>query len=192
MPKESSPVYKTPVKLTRTTKVRARTFKEGVNPSYAISMDFDKLKLLPALKPTGLQPGLKYEYKEEYALKFSDTKDAPVLKTGVLPQFTIKEAGDKEVFSYTYKGYIKVPVSGVYTLYSESNDGSLLYLDGKMIVDNDLHHKVQEGIRKVALEKGWHSIKLEYFQMGGGKALRVSWKGPGFKKKEIPKSVLFH
>jgi hypothetical protein len=154
-------------------------------------MDFDKLKLLPAVKPTGLQPGLEYEYKEGYALKFSDTDDAPVLKTGVLPQFTIKEAGDQEIFSYTYKGYIKVPKSGVYTLYSESNDGSLLYLDGKLVVDNDLHHKVQEGIRKVALEEGWHSIKLEYFQMGGGKALRVSWKGPGLDKQEIPKMYYF-
>jgi len=42
------------------------------------------------------------------------------------------------------------------------------------------------------LEAGWHSIKLEYFQMGGGKALRVSWKGPGLKKQEIPAKALFH
>ena len=89
-------------------------------------------------------------------------------------------------------GFIKVPVSGVYTLYSESNDGSLLYLDGKLIVDNDLHHKVQEGFSKTALKVGWHSIKLKYFQMGGDKALRVSWKGPRFNKQEIPSSVLFH
>jgi len=192
LPMETSPVYKTPIRLKKSTKVRARTFKKGLNPSYAISMEFDKLKLLAALKPTGLQPELEYEYKEAYALKFSDTDDAPILKTGIISQFTIEEAGDQEIFSYTYKGYIKVPKSGVYTLYSESNDGSLLYLDGKLVVDNDLHHKVQEGIRKVALEKGWHSIKLEYFQMGGGKALRVSWKGPGFKKQEIPENVLFH
>jgi len=192
LPNETSPVYKSSIILNKTTKVRARTFKKGLNPGYAISLDFKKLRLLPALNPKGLQSGLKYEYKEGYALKFSDTEESPILKTGVIPHFTIKEAGDKEVFSYTYKGYIKIPKSGVYTLYSESNDGSLLYIDGQLLVNNDLHHKVQEGFSKVALKSGWHSIKLEYFQMGGGKALRVSWKGPGLKKQEIPTNVLFH
>ncbi len=191
-PEETSPVYKSPIKLNKSTQVRARAFKKGLNPSYASSMDFVKLNLLLAMNPKGLQAGLKYEYKEGYAIEFSDTEEYPVLKTGVIPQFTIKEAGDKEIFSYTYEGYIKVPISGVYTFYSESNDGSLLYLDGKLVVDNDLHHKIQEGSRKVALKAGWHSIKLGYFQMGGGKALCVSWKGPELNKQEIPENVLFH
>jgi len=192
LPDHTSKIYKSAITLNKSTKVRARAFKKGLNPSYAISMDFKKLKLLPALHPKGLKSGLKYDYKETYALKFSDTEGSPVLETGIIPKFTIDEVKDREIFSYTYSGYIKVPASGVYTLYSESNDGSLLYLDGKLLVDNDLHHKVQEGFSKIALKAGWHSIKLEYFQMGGGKALRVSWKGPGFKKHEIPSNVLFH
>ena len=192
LPTKTSPIYISPITLNKSIKVSARTFKNGLNPSYAISLDFAKLDLLPAINPKKLNPELEYEYKEAYALKFSDTKESPVLKAGTIPNFTIKEAGDQEVFSYTYKGYIKVPTSGVYTLYTESNDGSLLYIDGRLLVNNDLNHKVQEGFSKVALKAGWHAIKLEYFQMGGGKALRVSWKGPGIKKQEIPKRVLFH
>ena len=42
-----------------------------------------------------MQPGLKHECKEGYAIEFSDTKEYPVLKIGVIPQITIKEAGDK-------------------------------------------------------------------------------------------------
>jgi len=192
LPDNNSEIYKSPIELNRSIKVIARAFKKGMNPSYAINMDFKKLKLLPTLHPKGLKSGLRYEYKETYALKFSDTEGTPVLKTGIIPTFTIDEVKDREIFSFIYSGFIKVPVSGVYTLYSESNDGSLLYLDDKLVVDNDLHHKVQEGFSKIALKVGWHSIKLEYFQMGGGKALRVSWKGPGFKKQKIPSKVLFH
>lgn len=192
MPTESSQIYTAPIRISKSSKVRARSWQKNMQPSYEINMDFEKLQLWPAKKLNGLKPGLKYEYKEGYVLKFSETEKYPVLKKGILPKFTIKEAGDKEIFSYTYEGYIKVPTTGVYTLYSESNDGSLLYIDGKQIVDNDMFHKVQERFRKVGLEAGWHAIKLEYFQMGGGKGLRVSWKGPGLEKQEIPANVLFH
>ncbi len=191
-PDESSLIYTKPVVLTESSKLRARAWVEGMFPGYDISMDFEKLSLWPAVRKGNLKPGLRYEYKEGYALKFSDTKKYPVLKKGILPNFTIDESGDKEVFSYTFSGYIKIPFSGIYTIYSESNDGSLLYLDGKLIVDNDMHHKVQERFRKVGLISGWHSIKVEYFQMGGGKELRISWKGPGMKKERIPDYALFH
>jgi hypothetical protein len=85
LPDHISKIYKSPITLNRSTKIRARAFKKGLNPSYAISMGFKKLKLLPALHPKGLKPGLKYEYKETYALKFSDTEESPVLKTGIIP-----------------------------------------------------------------------------------------------------------
>jgi len=192
LPTELSQIYSAPIRISKSSKIRARSWLKGMHPSYEINMDFEKLQLWTSKKLSGLKPGLKYEYKEGYVLKFSATEKYPILKKGILPKFTIKEAGDKEIFSYTYEGFIKMPITGVYTLYSESNDGSLLYIDGKQIVDNDMFHKVQERFRKVGLEAGWHAIKLEYFQMGGGKALRVSWKGPGLEKQEIPANVLFH
>ena len=44
----------------------------------------------------------------------------------------------------------------------------------------------------MALRKGKHKFALKYFQMGGDKILRVFWEGPGWEKKEIPASALFH
>jgi len=45
---------------------------------------------------------------------------------------------------------------------------------------------------KVDLEKGAHSIAVDYFQMGGSKALTVSWAFENGKKEEIPATALFH
>ena len=191
-PDENSKVYSKSIELTKTVTVKAKAFVKGMFPGYTISREFRKIDLQSAIKVIGLKPGLKYEYKEAYALKFSDTDEYPVLKTGIVPKFTIEKAGDAEVFSYSYEGYLKVPESGVYTIYSESNDGSLLYIDDKLLIDNDMHHKVQERFMKVGLAAGFHKIKLQYFQMGGGKALRVSWKSQNMKKQEIPASKLFH
>ena len=190
-PDENSPVYTRPLTLTRTTTLKARTWIKGMHPGYTVTREFRKIDMWPALKVSGLKPGLKYEYKETYALIFSDTKDSPVLKRGIVPKFTIAGAGDTEAFSYTFEGYVRVPRTGVYTFYDKSNDGSLLYIDGKLVVDNDMFHRTQERHSRIGLVKGFHSIKVDYFQMGGRKHLSISWKGPGIEKQEIPESALF-
>jgi len=191
-PDENSTVYQKPFKLNKTTVVKAKAWVEGMHPGYTTSRKFTKISFLPPVKVKGVRPGLKYEYKETYALIFSDTKDASVLKTGVLPKFTIGEAGDTEAFSYTFEGYLKVPATGVYTMYLKSNDGALLYIDDELVVDNDMFHRTQERSMRIGLKAGYHKIKVDYFQMGGRKALEVSWEGPGIKKQEISERYLFH
>jgi len=191
-PDDNSPVYTHPVKLTQTTVVKAKVWVEGLHPGYTTTRKFTKISFRPLVKVSGLEPGLRYEYKETYALIFSDTKDAPVLKSGVLPKFTISEAGDTEAFAYSFEGYLKVPVTGVYTLYLKSNDGAMLYIDDELVVDNDMFHRTLERSMRIGMKAGFHKIKVDYFQMGGRKDLEVSWEGPGIKKQEIAERYLFH
>jgi hypothetical protein len=42
------------------------------------------------------------------------------------------------------------------------------------------------------LTKGDHTIRVIYFDGGGNTTLKVSWKGPGIKKGEIPATLLTH
>ena len=119
-------------------------------------------------------------------------KKYPFIKSGTIPTFNISAITDTRSFGYVYQGYLNVPVGGVYTFYDNSNDGSKLFLDGKMVIDNDGFHKTQEKWKKIGLEKGFHAIRLDYFQMGGAKALNVSWKKPDSEKEEIPAAALFH
>jgi len=106
--------------------------------------------------------------------------------------FSIDSIKDDRAFGYNYEGFIKVPVDGLYTFYLESNDGSTLILDNELIIDNDGDHMLQSLFAKVGLKKGFHSIKLNYFQMGGGKKLLVKWKTPISDVEKIPAEVLFH
>ena len=46
--------------------------------------------------------------------------------------------------------------------------------------------------KTLALKKGSYPVIVKYFQEGGTNMLKVSWKGPGIEKQEIPGSVLFH
>jgi hypothetical protein len=91
-----------------------------------------------------------------------------------------------------FEGFIEVPVDGIYTFYSNSDDGSKLFLHNKLLVDNDYTHPMTEKSGDVALKKGKHPIRLTFFQGRGGKGLKVNYRGPGVEKREIPAEVLFH
>ena len=71
-----------------------------------------------------------------------------------------------------------------------SNDGSILYVADKLVVDNDGPHGAYEKEGEIALQRGLHKIELSYFQAGGGKALKVSMKNSSTKKVEISENIL--
>jgi len=78
-PDENSSEYVKPITLTKTTTVKARTWIKGLHPGYTVTRKFRKIDMWPAVKISGLKPGLRYEYKEAYALIFADTKDHSIL-----------------------------------------------------------------------------------------------------------------
>ena len=90
-----------------------------------------------------------------------------------------------------YSGFIDIKEPGKYTFYVASNDGSKLFVNKKLVVDNDgLHGADEEKTSQIYLNKGSYPIKLIYFQAGGGLFLNVSYSRPNVEKCEIPAVVL--
>ena len=113
-------------------------------------------------------------------------------KIGITPYFSIEERENDGLFAFAYSGFITIPKDGVYTFYLSTNDGGVLYMDGKRFIDADGPRTATPSSRTVALKAGTYRIGEKYFQMGGGFSNTVSWKGPGIRKEVIPASVLFH
>jgi len=88
-------------------------------------------------------------------------------------------------FVLRFSGSIAVAKEGSYTFFTESDDGSRLYVDGKVVVNNDGLHGMSEKSGKVQLSAGAHALLVTYFNNGGGEGLNASWQGPGFNKKPI-------
>ena len=78
-----------------------------------------------------------------------------------------------------------------YTFYTNSDDGSKLYVNGTEIVDNDGDHGVMERSGSLELTKGRHLIRVEFFNGGGGYHLDVKYKGPNVPKQIIPANHLY-
>lgn len=149
--------------------------------------------LLPALNPANTVNGISYSYYESntgYKIVPTFSTLTPV-KTGTSSTFDISVANRDTLFSMNFTGYINVPSDGQYKFYTLSDDGSNLYIDNVLVVNNDGQHWNREDSGSIGLQAGKHAISVGYFQQLGGSILSVSYSGSGISKQVIPASVLF-
>ncbi len=72
-------------------------------------------------------------------------------------------------------GTTPVPINFATT----SDDGSMLYIDGNAVVDNDNFQAATQATGLVDLTPGLHAIDAEYYQGGGAATLDVRWDPTG-------------
>jgi len=95
-------------------------------------------------------------------------------------------------FSSLHTGLILIPETGTYTIYLNSDDGSRLWIDGQLLIDNNGLHGMVEKDATLSLTTGFHDLRVEYFENSGGAGLILSWAGPGISKQVIPSSAFAH
>ncbi len=181
-PGEGSPVYAGPVQIRNSCTLTAVAYRKGFLPGEPARSRF--------LKEEVPERGILYKY---YEGKWSDlprfTELQPV-RTGMARRFSLEEVeNNKDHFALLMFAYIHIEKAGEYIFYTGSNDGSRLYVDNRLVVDNGGSHGYTLRSGRIRLEKGRHALMLEYFQAGGGQELKVFWKGPGIPKQEIPESA---
>jgi len=191
-PTIDSPVAQIPVRLTETTKVTARSFRDGKAVSPASQKIFTKVTPRTAKSLENLQPGLEFGYFEGTWKVLPNFKILEALKHGITPQFNLAPRLQDENFGMQFTGFIQIPEDGMYAFYTDSDDGSQLFIDEQLIVENDGLHGLKEIEGAIALAAGLHPIRVIFFQGSGGADLVVRWRSTGFEKQVIPESVLWH
>ncbi len=61
-----------------------------------------------------------------------------------------------------------------------------------MVVDNGGTHGTQYVSGYIQLTKGYHKIRIKYFDSAWGAIMKVRWIPPGSKEEPIPARYLFH
>jgi alpha-L-fucosidase len=191
-PVSSSALFTTALKLTKDTEVSARLFNNGKPVSGVSYVKFIKAEPLPAVENIETASGIEYKYFEGNWNTLPDFDTLKSIKKGILPKITLIPQNKPDFYGFEFTGYIKIPVKGVYTFYTNSDDGSKLYIDNELVDDNDLLHGMVEKQGLIALSPGYHLIRITYFEKDGGDDLVVSYKGPGIEKTLLPESILFH
>jgi hypothetical protein len=157
---------------------------EGENPGYITSSK------LNVYKPE--TNCFNYEYYHGSWKLLPDFDALTPVKTGKITVPDINKIASREQnFAIRFKALLDITEAGEYTIYLKVDDGGKLYMDGKLLVNNDGQHGSEEKNRKIELEPGKHSITVEYMQAGAGKEFELSWDGPGFGKELIDLSRIY-
>jgi hypothetical protein len=114
------------------------------------------------------------------------------VKSGVTENVTLAVATQKDAMALRFTGAIEIPAAGQYTFYTTSDDGSQLWVDNTLVVNNDGLHAKQERAGTITLTQGFHPITIAYFEQGGGEILEARWEGPGIAKQLIPNTALWY
>lgn len=191
-PNERSPEYKGPIELTlaqnekkeiKTIVMTASGRKSVVYSALVLRRDY-----LSAVELKEKKEGVNFAFYKQAFKSVADIDRATPDETGEtrsiqLPQFA-KKIDPKEPFGVTFDGFINVPADGIYEFQLESDDGSVLLIGDETVVDNDGLHTPQALTGVVPLRKGFHRLRLKFFQAGGDIALNLRWgiKGTGLRR----------
>lgn len=141
--------------------------------------------------PTTNKNGLLYSYYEGSFNNLPDFSKLNSVSSGYVNTFDLSIRKKNDNFAVVFEGKIDIATSGNYTFYTNSDDGSKLYINNKEVVNNDGLHGNIEKSGSVSLSVGQHEIKVAYFDKTGGEILGVHYAGPGVSKQVIPEHKLY-
>lgn len=191
-PTANSNKYSKPFTINSTTVVKAIAIKEGIINSDVQQTNVKAYNLLQAVDVPRLSAGLTYSYFEDENLNIKKMEQLHPVKSGTAKQINTDNKQRSEKYGFVFEGLLKITKTGVYEFYTTSDDGSQLFIDNELVVDNDGKHDMEEKSEKAILQKGLHRIKIIYYDSGGGNGLSVSYNLQGQSKQVIPPTVLFH
>lgn len=136
-----------------------------------------------------LQPGVQVDY---FRPKGKDVRLETLAKLtpqaqGVVPEISLRvpQRTAKEGFALRFTGLLHIPVSGQYTFYLGSDDGSRLYINDREVIDNDGNHGMTIRRGQVSLSAGPHKFILTYANNTGSEGLSLQWAGPNLERQKL-------
>ncbi len=82
-------------------------------------------------------------------------------------------------FSARYEAILTIPETGEYEIGTVADDGARLWIDDVQIVDDWRAHGMEYHGKKLSFTKGQKvQLKIEYYQGGGDRGLKLAWKTP--------------
>jgi hypothetical protein len=73
-------------------------------------------------------------------------------------------------FGADITGTITAPAAGTYSFTLGSDDGSQLYIDGNLVIDNGGERNFTDATQTVSLTAGTHSLEVQFFESGTGQS----------------------
>lgn len=97
-----------------------------------------------------------------------------------------------DTFAVIWNGYIIPEYSQEYTFYTNTDDGSRLWINNQLIIEKWFDHGTREYSAKIMLQAGKrYPIRLDYYDNKRGAIVQLYWSSPSVKKQIIPQKNLY-
>jgi alpha-L-fucosidase len=189
-PTADSPVYVDPITVSQTLVIKAVSFFEGEAVSSVVTRRFERVEPWAAVEIASPAGGVRCEiYDGDFNVVADFTGKAPD-RTIIAADFAIDVA--KEHVGRRFSGFIYVPDADVYEFALRSDDGSVLRVDHRTVIDNDKLHGPKQVSGFAPLSSGWHQFTLDWFNKTGGADLSLRMAPMGDTPAPIPANNLGH
>ena len=142
-----------------------------------------------------LKPGLSYSYYEGVWDSVPDFSKLIPKKKGTTENLDLKFSLKKDSFAVQFEGYLHITKKDLYNLWVVSDDGSKVYFNNQLLLDNDgLHSADNPVVKLVPLNPGYYPIIIQFFERTGDESLTIGTVENGKKPKAVPitKEMLFY
>ncbi|MFM1770653.1 MAG: hypothetical protein RJA22_3182 [Verrucomicrobiota bacterium] len=88
--------------------------------------------------------------------------------------------------AWVFRSQLEIDTGGDYTFHLGSDDGSQLWVDGLLLINNDGQHGSNNVSATVTLPEGSRLVEVRMFDSGGLRALSLQYEGPGVARQDLP------
>ena len=166
-----------PLVLSKTGAVEAQLVTQsGHRRGSVIRKRIERLPLKPAKTVDDLTPGLSLWYAEGDFNAVPEESEFTVYRGVVAGPRLDGIERREDHYALHFQGYVAVPEDALYEITAYSDDGSVVFIDGAQVVDNDGSHSPRAARAVIGLEAGLHSISVGYFEDHSGETLEIQWR----------------
>jgi predicted alpha/beta superfamily hydrolase len=174
-PDMNSPVCKDTIRINGpcVLKVKAVSKKYGNFPT--VTRVFEEGNFMNGEKSIkGLKQGLKYSYYEGVWDSLPDYSKLKAIKTGITDSLDLHMALKKDSFGIRFEGYLYIKEKGMYNIFIVSDDGSKLYFNNKLLLNNDgLHSANNPVVSLLPLNPGYYPLRVDFFERTGEESIMI-------------------
>ncbi len=137
------------------------------------------------LKDLDISSGLQFALYDGSWDRLPDFSKLTPKEVGEAGGFDVGVTKKTDNFALRFDGHINIPKAGNYLFLIGSDDGSRLFIDGKLVIDNDGIHPFQQKRKQMQITAGLHAVAVEYFEQGGEETLQVEYQAEGQPQQKL-------
>jgi hexosaminidase len=192
LPTATSPVMTKPLPISQPTTVKLAAYTPEGLKGDTYTIKYKQQNYAEPVRNKTPTAGLTATYFDGYFPVAARMQEATAKGSSTVDAVAVPKQAETDKFGVQFRGYLDVPETGIYTFYLTCDDGGVLRIADRLVVDNGGLHSAIEKSGQVALSKGLQPFALDFVEGGGGYKLLLQYSLGDTPPQPVPASWLRH